>query len=113
MGTNYYFRMKPCPYCNRAVEDIHLGKDSYGWKFTFEVHIDLGINSFDSLKQFIHTHQHEGEIVDDHNRLLSWEEFCEIVNGSMRLNGVDSVKEDSEYSYYDSHGYVWYNREFS
>lgn len=34
MGTNYYIRENECENCKR-FEDIHLGKSSYGWQFSF------------------------------------------------------------------------------
>lgn len=38
MGTNYYIDHKqPCPTCDRDhVCQLHLGKSSYGWTFTFQ-----------------------------------------------------------------------------
>lgn len=34
MGTNYYARYKQCNHCDR-YDEIHLGKSSGGWSFSF------------------------------------------------------------------------------
>jgi hypothetical protein len=33
MGTNYYLRPDPCSECGRSDEEIHVGKQSFGWAF--------------------------------------------------------------------------------
>ena len=35
MGTNYYLLTEVCEHCNRGVGEIHLGKSSGGWAFSF------------------------------------------------------------------------------
>ncbi|MEL6493567.1 MAG: hypothetical protein AAFQ41_00405 [Cyanobacteria bacterium J06623_7] len=39
MGTNYYLRFNTCPNCDRANE-LHIGKSSGGWRFSFRGYID-------------------------------------------------------------------------
>ncbi len=34
MGTNYYHGVPPCSKCGHGV-DIHIGKASHGWTFSF------------------------------------------------------------------------------
>lgn len=34
MGTNYYFRYNICSCCDR-YDQLHIGKSSAGWQFTF------------------------------------------------------------------------------
>src|SRR5574343_145495 len=36
MGTNYYIRKNMCSHCQRAEEEVHIGKSSYGWIFHFQ-----------------------------------------------------------------------------
>lgn len=111
MGTNFYLKYGNIDHVGKQRE-VHIGKDSFGWKFTFEVQTELEINSFDSLKDFF-MKTSDTIIIDEYEREYFWENFCEVVNETMHLNGVDSVKEDGACSYYDNHGYVWYNREFT
>jgi len=35
MGTNYYANVKPCKCCKKPEKQMHIGKSSYGWTFTF------------------------------------------------------------------------------
>ena len=35
MGTNYYVHLNTCECCNRSEYVLHLGKNSYGWTFSF------------------------------------------------------------------------------
>ncbi len=49
MGTNYYLIYNECKCCNR-YDEIHLGKSSGGWKFTFQTIECL------SLKKIDHAH---------------------------------------------------------
>jgi hypothetical protein len=35
MGTNYYARTNECDKCGR-YDEVHIGKSSAGWEFTFQ-----------------------------------------------------------------------------
>jgi hypothetical protein len=37
MGTNYYVKTKACECCGHKEKDIHIGKSSMGWKFSFNI----------------------------------------------------------------------------
>ena len=34
MGTNFYIRYNKCSCCDR-YDELHVGKSSYGWSFSF------------------------------------------------------------------------------
>lgn len=34
MGTNYYMERQRCPHCGLKNQQLHLGKQSHGWRFT-------------------------------------------------------------------------------
>lgn len=36
MGTNYYAHIKTCPTCKHPEKNLHIGKSSVGWTFTFQ-----------------------------------------------------------------------------
>lgn len=38
MGCNYYLHKNVCPHCNRSDKEIHIGKSSAGWTFSFRGH---------------------------------------------------------------------------
>ena len=38
MGTNYYYESLVCEHCG-AVDRLHIGKQSFGWKFSFRAYI--------------------------------------------------------------------------
>lgn len=109
MSTNYYFVKKAkvsdrnnlikllrnCKYYDikelseKLYEEncIHIGNNSFGWKFQFNSHegkiYDLNrksINSFISQKH--------GHIEDEYGRVLSPKEFWKIVDESM--GGLDN-----------------------
>ena len=35
MGTNYYLRLNACSKCGHSDAEVHIGKSSMGWTFTF------------------------------------------------------------------------------
>jgi hypothetical protein len=35
LGSNYFLRRGICPTCGHPESEIHVGKSSYGWTFTF------------------------------------------------------------------------------
>ena len=45
MGTNYYTEIEACECCGRRAEDLHIGKSSSGWRFLFQSHRHLGLDS--------------------------------------------------------------------
>lgn len=40
MGTNFYWRDRPCSSCGRHDDEIHVGKRSRGWSFGFRGYRD-------------------------------------------------------------------------
>jgi len=46
MGTNYYLIYNECKCCNRH-DKVHLGKSSYGWKFTFQTIENFPLRNLD------------------------------------------------------------------
>ena len=50
MGTNYYlYEADDCPTCGRGEPPLHIGKSSYGWRFS--LHIDDEIKSLDAWRR--------------------------------------------------------------
>lgn len=38
MGTNYYARRNSCEHCGRGDDELHIGKSSGGWSFSFHAY---------------------------------------------------------------------------
>ena len=52
MGTNYYAKLNECKHCNR-YEEVHLGKSSMGWVFTFNLNGEKFYHDVPSMKQWL------------------------------------------------------------
>lgn len=74
MGTNFFLRIDYCPHCNRCKEEIHLGKNSCGWKFLFRK--SKNIRDYKSFCEFCK----KGQIFDEYGREISYDDMLEIVN---------------------------------
>jgi hypothetical protein len=75
MGTNYYLRQPPCPYCNNTPVQLHIGKSSSGWNFALRIYpkIDAPVEVLGQLVRF-------GAAVDHDVLLKSFGviEICEL-----------------------------------
>ena len=109
MGTNYYGRYMLCEHCKR-YDEFHIGKYSYGWKFGFEAHPKLGINSFKELNEFVK--KNNVVIYDEYEDNITWEELCKTIKQTMKAKG-DHANEYPAHSYHDAEGYVFSVGDFS
>lgn len=89
MGTNYYYRYKNCECCNRYVE-LHIGKSSIGWTFSFHAIREGEIENMPSLK--IESYKDwlklyddiNGEIYNEYGEIISIKQFKELVKNKMK-----------------------------
>ena len=112
MGTNYYLRIehgKPCPTCERGIdtEEIHIGKSSAGWAFTFHA-----TDEIKSAKVWKETTK-EGKIFDEYGIEHSYKEFWELIESKKDAphNHARELKEGS--SFLDEEGNSFSPYEFS
>ena len=84
MGTNYYVKENVCPHCHRSSSDIHLGKSSGGWKFTFQYNEGYYYKNIKELKQWLKGK----EIWDEYDRKITHKEFWDMVK-SKQTNTTD------------------------
>jgi hypothetical protein len=70
MGTNYYVHNNPCKHCGRS-EEIHIGKDSHGWKFMFNYNEGKFYKNFDELRDWLGGKT----IVDEYGREITFDNF--------------------------------------
>ena len=122
MGTNYYLRYNICKCCNR-YDEIHIGKSSYGWSFTFHApdeyidastldpkvalidnhEIQIKISSYKEWREFFQKYIIEYEtakIFDEYGVETSLEEFYEMIE--KKKGGKNHAREmatDPKYSY--------------
>ncbi len=117
MGTNYYWRNETnkCEHCNRSdLEEIHIGKSSVGWTFSF--HATEEIRSWKDWQEKIAS---GGYISDEYGRRKAPEEFRQIVenhpNGLKNFTEYSEVyfPEDSERLWKDEDGHSFSLGEFS
>ncbi len=78
MGTNYYIRTNICKCCGRYDEQ-HIGKKSYGWKFSFFLPEEF--NTCSQYLGYIHNvvFNNKGIIFDEYGDPLTFEELKSIV----------------------------------
>jgi hypothetical protein len=72
MGTNYYARVNHCDKCNRG-DDLHIGKSSFGWKFSFRGHRDHAppLTTEQAWRDFLREHP----IFDEYGDRVEYDEF--------------------------------------
>lgn len=100
MGTNFYARIKPCNECGLSKEEIHIGKSSYGWTFTF--HATDEIKSYKDWLIFLE--DSHVLIFDECGDKISLEDFKEMVEKKKdeKMNHAIYCKEDKyDHSYLD------------
>jgi hypothetical protein len=101
MGTNYYLITNYCECCGRK-DKLHIGKNSSGWKFTFELPQEYS-KVMDFMKDImLKTMFEDAFIEDEYGQPVTYEMLCELLkkNGDV---GNKRVDED---------GYVYERYEF-
>lgn len=78
MGTNYYYRYNTCNCCQR-YEELHIGKSSGGWTFSFHA-IDEGRTKINSWKEWReHLQLSGGRIFNEDGECISFVEFKALI----------------------------------
>ena len=104
MGTNYYWIVDICPTCNRGSEEVHIGKYSGGWRFSFQ--------SYDDIKSWRQWKEHlkNQSIKNEYGEIISFDIFCNIVENS---RGSIHAKEYPNSTYWiDEDGYSFSSKDF-
>lgn len=94
MGTNYYaVRNRPT-----TQEPIHIGKSSFGWKFNFQSHNEsyedppVIWNTYEQVIGWLRKYTVETDefvILDEYDRVVSLDEFVEMVEEKQDENNLD------------------------
>lgn len=87
MGTNYYWRADstPCPTCGHDPEgsEIHIGKSSAGWEFSFH-----GTDEIRSWVQWQEKIASGGAIIDEYGREIDLPTFRRTVEERSHPGGL-------------------------
>ena len=96
MGTNYYSVLKKSDFTETEIvnmqseedhvklEDseflVHLGKSSFGWRFSLHVYPASGIMNWNDIHELIYN----AKIFDEYGDEIQYDQFCEIVMNRSR-----------------------------
>ena len=83
MGTNYYIKKDTCQECGHTPPSIHLGKSSQGWQFSFQYNDGQYYKNVEEMKEWTK----DKIITDEYERVISWEEFWEMVDEKQKREG--------------------------
>lgn len=86
MGINYYTTVNHCDHCKRLDRDLHIGKSSHGWSFTFRAHTGQQLTSWPAWKEFLKN----CEIRDEDNRPVSYDWFVNYIETEKSPNYIHS-----------------------
>ena len=125
MGTNYYMMKKAdtCECCGRGgeTEEIHLGKRSSGWKFSFKGDKANGVVDFMSWYENIKKLQTQGCVLkNEYGEKLELDKFQDMakkwgwLHGGFDKDGKSHATEcPSENDWLDPVGHSFSDYEFS
>ena len=112
MGTNYYVKSKTCECCGHKPEQLHIGKNSYGWSFSF--HATDELMTFEDWKIYLK----DKIIVDEYGDEVTLEYFIDLVEVDKdKRNHTFYCRQNhpyySENLFLDPEGYSFTRGEFS
>jgi len=108
MGTNYYIKENECVHCGR-YEDIHLGKSSVGWQFSFQYNGGQYYKNVAEMKEWTK----DKNIVNEYGENVTYKDFWEMVEAKQT---DDNFNHASKYPSNTEHvidGYSFSDGEFS
>lgn len=124
MGTNYYVAKNYCECCERYDEEYHIGKDSYGWAFSFQGYRAERLVSWQAWKEFLK----DKMIMNEYGERIHYEWFVAYIESQKTVNftradghanlvhnheGRKQGWFNPEYDWDDPEGYSFSSREFS
>ena len=120
MGTNYYTASNYCDHCKQYKEDLHIGKDSYGWCFSFQGYKHIRLTSWKEWKEYLK----EQIIVNEYGEIVKYEDFVSLIEnikhpkseGSKYHHNDEGKKKGwfhPEYDWDDEEGFPFCSRWFS
>ena len=132
MGTNYYMRYNVCGCCDR-YDEMHIGKKSYGWQFSFQGYkpdyiyspegylgitdpSEIYVSSWKEWQEYLTKEGHY--IFNEYDTEISFKEFKAMVENSKKdpKNKNHTTECSNNYydeSFYDKEGYSFNYTDFS
>jgi len=108
MGTNYYIKINVCPACKRPEEEIHLGKASFGWQFSFQYNGGKYYKNVKEMKEWLRGRQ----IWDEYDEKVRQKAFWKMIES--KRGGKNHTKECPEdHRSFNIEGYSFTDCEFS
>ena len=94
MGTNYYVKLDRCKHCGRSTE-VHLGKSSGGWEFSFQYNGGEYYKNIEEMKEWLEDKQ----IYNEYDEKISNNDFWQLVES--KIGGLKHTEEcpDDENSF--------------
>ena len=93
MGCNYYWIENKCECCGRQ-DELHIGKSSAGWQFTFRGYEYENIHSYkDWVNRLTNT---EGQIVDEYGHEHTIKDLLDLIARKKRDDKLHNGIEDGE-----------------
>lgn len=80
MGMNYYTATKPCKTCSHTPKQIHLGKSSAGWQFSFAYN---GGQFYKNIEEMV-VWLADKEIENEYGETVSHKEFWDMVESKQK-----------------------------
>lgn len=111
MGTNYYVSVEPpCEHCGRGGENLHVGKQSFGWAFLFAAYPERMLTSAKSWREFLQATT--APLVDEYGETIDKDRFWKMVDANKKawtsrsapLSAWGSADRE-RYEYIDEDGY--------
>lgn len=127
MGTNYYVAKNLCECCNRYDEEYHIGKDSFGWAFSFRGYRPERLVSWQAWKEFLK----DKIIMDEYGERQDYDQFVKYIETIKTPNYINPMNQrknlvhneegrtgkhrwfNPEWDWDDEDGYSFCSRDFS
>ena len=107
MGTNYYIKPNVCPTCGRGDTEIHLGKSSFGWKFSFQYNGGQYYKNVEEMKTWLRGKQ----IWDEYGHKVTKKEFWEMIEAKQKVTNPST--DWGSHAPTIINGYVFHDGQFS
>lgn len=88
MGTNYYTKINDCSCCGRN-DDIHLGKSSGGWQFSFQYNSGEFYKNVKEMKEWLK----DKKITDEYGDIVTHGAFWKMVKRKQTPNNLNHAQE--------------------
>lgn len=105
MGTNYY-AVKKKPRIVKVYDEIHLGKASVGWKFSFQRQPEY-YNNYEEFEDFILNNK-DFIVKDEYGNVIKPKDLLELIKQKQKEKNPEDFKYDQNVN-----GYRFTDEEFS